>query len=147
MYIPRMQPRSSGIRTIRIPSISLDRTLLVLVLLLLVANSIDHGSEYISSRGATETKPEVASMEPLFVLAKGTPTGQFGESDTILRVDRLDFARQIAISIIVNEDHEITDHRVTFKRDPDKQGTAIQQFAEVFGRVIEQGIEPNRDRP
>ncbi len=59
-----------------------------------------------------------------------------------LLVDKEHYARQIAISLIVNEDHEITDHRVTYKRDPDKSGTAIQQFSEIYGDAIKSGLLP-----
>ncbi len=57
-----------------------------------------------------------------------------------MMVDRDEFARQLALSILVNHQHEITDYRVSFLRDPKKSGTALKQFANTFGRAIEQGV-------
>jgi hypothetical protein len=137
MYIPRMRPRSRGIKSLRLERFSLDRVLMICMLAILLGDAVLHRALTNQSRQpiALQTTPH-ASLAPVFL----QPSSDEDDA-SILKVDRLEYAQQIAISLIVNHDHEITDDRVVFKRNPKDKGTAIKQFSQAFGDAIQCGLE------
>tara|TARA_R110002072_G_scaffold42064_21_gene119083 strand:- start:405352 stop:405819 length:468 start_codon:yes stop_codon:yes gene_type:complete len=120
----------------------LDRVLMLAVIGLLLG-------EVYMSRGATGVRaqsgiglPEQANAAGNLLIAGRSSGTDFGTDDGlgVMRVDRTAFARQLAISILVDHEHEITDQRVSFLRDQSRSGTAINQFADSFGQAIERGL-------
>ncbi|MEM8757905.1 MAG: hypothetical protein AAGF47_09005 [Planctomycetota bacterium] len=53
-----------------------------------------------------------------------------------------EYGRQVAIATLTSGLHEITNTSITFYRDPDQPGNAVQQFARKFGRAIATGQNP-----
>lgn len=54
----------------------------------------------------------------------------------------LEDARQIALSTLISQIHEIDESKVIFYQDTRRPGNAIQQFALVFGTAIQEGRDP-----
>lgn len=57
-------------------------------------------------------------------------------------IGRAEYCQQIALSTLISQTHVIGEEQVVFMRDARKPGNAIQQFAEIFGRAIETGMNP-----
>lgn len=51
-------------------------------------------------------------------------------------IDRDAYTRIIAISTLIGQKHMIDEREIRFIRDPRYPGTALEQFADVFGRAI-----------
>ncbi len=52
-------------------------------------------------------------------------------------VDRREYARQAAVGILLSQRHDIHESHLVFYRDPDRPGSAIDQFADRFGEAID----------
>lgn len=64
---------------------------------------------------------------------------QLGNEYGVLRqagVDEQEYARIIAITTLMGQKHVIDEREIRFIRDPRYPGTALEQFADLFGRAI-----------
>lgn len=84
-------------------------------------------SSELFSQASTE-----AVVSPVSPLADGFHVG----------IGRTEYCQQIALSTLISQTHVIGEEQVIFMRDARKPGNAIQQFAEIFGRAIETGMNP-----
>ena len=62
------------------------------------------------------------------------------QPSTIVQIDRSAYCQQVATSVLLKFNHQITDEQIVFMRNPRLSGSAIQQFATAFGYAIETGL-------
>lgn len=58
----------------------------------------------------------------------------------IVQIDRSEYCQQVATSVLLKFNHQITDDQIIFTRNPRIPGSAIQQFSRAFGYAIETGL-------
>ena len=144
MYINRVRTMKKKSKLLRCVRAKFGQILSVCILGILLGDSIwDRMMPTVQNQVSSAIpEPEPQSAEVLLIAGddSGIDIGSRSLPSGVMHVNRYEFARQIAISILVEHDHEISDERVSFMRDVNADGTAISQFADSYGRAIERGI-------
>lgn len=89
--------------------------------------------------GTVRAEPERPASEAVAGTPVLLPDG-VGGSYTV--IDRGEYGRQVAVAVLIGQYHDISDDEVRFVRDGRREGSALQQFAEVFGAAISDGAGP-----
>ena len=71
--------------------------------------------------------------------------------DQTQTIDRDEFGRQVAVSVLITHPHDITADQIVIYRDKTRSGNALQQFADLMGGAItgksRPGLVSDGDRP
>ena len=142
MYISRVRTMKAKSTLLKRMRMKIDRIVIAFVLGILLFDSVWARVSQIQSEPVPVVRSKARSSGRLLVSAVDSHemSGAADLPTGVMHVDRYEFARQIAISILVEHDHKISDHEVSFMRDHKSDGTAISQFADAFGRAIERGV-------